>query len=182
MPEFLPYLRSLRRVAVTYGTRDESGLPGRTNLVKPLYHVAWLASRLGLEVVKPLAAVIGAVAAPRRGVKPTPGRGYAATLRQGTMNIAVVIRPVLSSTPAGTTLRVELLCERRGSELRVDVTAQAESVGVRAWQDGVEILDRRFNAARRTEADLLAEAIEAGGHDQVADDAVRMAALIVAAA
>jgi hypothetical protein len=29
---------------------------------------------------------------------------------------------------------------------------------------------------------LLAEAIEAGGHDQVADDAVRMAALIVAAA
>ena len=195
MPEFLPYLRSLRRVAVTYGTHDESGLPGRTNMVKPLYHVAWLASRLGLSVVKPLAAVPGAPAPTRPGVKPSPGRGYAATLRQGTSDIAVVIRPVLSSTPAGTTLRVELLCERRGSELRVellcerrgselrvDVTAEAESVGVRAWQDGVEILDRRFNAARRTEADLLAEAIEAGGRDQVADDSVRMAALIAAAA
>lgn len=181
MPEFLPYLRALRRVAVTYGTHDESGQPGRTNLVKPLYHVAWLASRLGLQVVKPLTPVAGPAAPFRPGVKPGPGRGYAATLRQGTTDVAVVIRPVLSTMPAGTTLRVELLCERRGSELRVDVTAEAESVGVRAWQDGVQILDRRFNAARRTEADLLAEAIEAGGSDQVADDAVRMAALIAAA-
>jgi glucose-6-phosphate dehydrogenase assembly protein OpcA len=183
MPEFLPYLRSLRRVAVTYGTHDETGLAGSTNLVKPLYHVAWMASRLGLHVVKPLALVSGGPAAPaRHGARSTLSRGYAATLRQGTSDVAVVIRPVLSTTPAGTTLRVELLCERRGSELRVDVTAEAESVGVRAWQDGVEILDRRFNAARRTEADLLAEAIEAGGRDHVSDDAVRMAALIAAAA
>ena len=180
MPDFLPYLRSLRRVAVTYGTHDELGQPGHANLVKPLYHVAWLASRLGLEVVKPLSPVAGPVAPPRPGTKPGPGRGHAATLRQGTSDVAVVIRPVLSSTAPGTTLRVELLCERRGSELRIDVTAEAESVGVRAWQDGVEILDRRFNAARRTEADLLAEAIEAGGHDPVADGAVRMAALIAA--
>jgi glucose-6-phosphate dehydrogenase assembly protein OpcA len=182
MPDFLPYLRSLRRVAVTYGTHDELGQPGHANLVKPLYHVAWLASRLGLQVVKPLSPVAGPVAPPRPGIKPGPGRGHAATLRQGNSDVAVVIRPVLSSTAPGTTLRVELLCERRGSELRVDVTAEAESVGVRAWQDGVEILDRRFNAARRTEADLLAEAIEAGGHDQVADSSVRMAALIVAQA
>ena len=182
MPEFLPYLRSLRRVAVTYGTHDETGLAGSTNLVKPLYHVAWMASRLGLHVVKPLAPVIGPPAPARHGARSTLSRGYAATLRQGTSDVAVVIRPVLSTTPAGTTLRVELLCERRGSELRVDVTAEAESVGVRAWQDGVEILDRRFNAARRTEADLLAEAIEAGGRDHVSDDAVRMAALIAAAA
>ena len=52
-PDFLPYLRSLRRIAVTYGTHDETGAPGSTNLVKPLYHVGWLASRLGLRVVKP---------------------------------------------------------------------------------------------------------------------------------
>ncbi len=54
MPDFLPYLRSLRRVAVTYSTHDESGQPGHANLIKPLYHVAWLASRLGMVVVKPL--------------------------------------------------------------------------------------------------------------------------------
>ena len=63
--------------------------------------------------------------------------------------------------PAGTTLRVELLAERRGSELRADVTAEAETVHVRVWQDGVEALDRHFLAPRRTEVDLLAEAIEA---------------------
>jgi Glucose-6-phosphate dehydrogenase subunit len=182
MPDFLPYLRSLRRVAVTYSTHDESGQPGHANLIKPLYHVAWLASRLGMVVVKPLSPVPGSPAPVRPGVKPGPGRGHAATLRQGSADVAVVVRPVLSATTPGTTLRVELLCERRGSELRVDVTAEAESVGVRAWQDGVEILDRRFNAARRTEADLLAEAIEAGGRDPVADGAVRMAALIAAEA
>ena len=81
--------------------------------------------------------------------------------------------------PAGTTLRVELLAERRGSELRVDVTAEAETVAVHAWQDGVELLDRRFNAARRTETDLLAEAIEAPQRDIVSEGAIRMAAQIV---
>ena len=64
--------------------------------------------------------------------------------------------------PAGTTLRVELLAERRGSELRADVTAEAETVHVRVWQDGVEALERHFRAPRRTEVDLLAEAIETG--------------------
>ena len=29
MPDFLPYLRSIRRIAVTYGTHDELGRPGR---------------------------------------------------------------------------------------------------------------------------------------------------------
>ena len=82
--------------------------------------------------------------------------------------------------PSGTTLRVELLARRRGSELRVDVTAEAETVEVRASQDGAELLDRRFLAPRRTEADLLAEAIEAPRRDMVADGAIRMAARMVA--
>ena len=57
MPDELPYLSSLKRIAVTYATHDETGDPGTTNVVKPLYHVAWLASRLGLRVVSPLAPV-----------------------------------------------------------------------------------------------------------------------------
>ena len=80
--------------------------------------------------------------------------------------------------PSGTTLRVELLAERRGSELRIDVTAEAETVHVRVWQDGVEVLDRRFRAARRGDVDLLAEAIEAGAHDPVATGTLRAAAAI----
>ena len=88
----------------------------------------------------------------------------------------MVIRPVVSSMPAGTTLRVELLCERRGSELRADVTAEAETVHVRVWQDGVEALERHFLAPRRGDVDLLAEAIEAGRRDRVSVGTLRTAA------
>jgi len=107
-------------------------------------------------------------------------RGLVATLADGRGDISVVVRPVASTMPAGTTLRVELLAERRGSELRADVTAEAETVHVRVWQDGVEVLDRHFRAARRTDADLLTEAIESGGRDPVAVDALRAAAALVA--
>ncbi len=63
-PDFLPYLGSLRRIAITYGTHDDTGALGSTNLVKPLYHVAWLAARLGLTVETPLApAAVSARAA-----------------------------------------------------------------------------------------------------------------------
>jgi glucose-6-phosphate dehydrogenase assembly protein OpcA len=185
LPEFTQFLTSIKRVAVTYGTRDETGAPGTTNVVKPVYHVAWLASRLGMSVVKPLAPVEGSSAAAkaaaklagaRPGAKAPLHRGLAGQLRYGRSDVAVVVRPVGSSMPAGTTLRVEILAERRGSELRADVTAEAETVHVRVWLDGVEALDRAFLAARRTETDLLAEAVEAGGLDRIARDAIRMAA------
>lgn len=191
-PDFLPYLRSLRRIAVTYGTHDESFSPGSANMVKPIYHVGWLASRLGLSVVKPLAVVSsghGASAAAGHSVrsgpvrvvggKPVTGRGYAATLSDGRADVAVLARPIVSPMPSGTTLRVELLAERRGSELRADVTAEAETVHVRVWQDGVEAWDRYFRAPRRNDVDLLAEAIEAGRRDPVSVGALRSAAALV---
>jgi Glucose-6-phosphate dehydrogenase subunit len=190
-PDFLPYLRSLRRVAVTYGTHDETGALASTNLVKPIYHVGWIASRLALSVIKPLAPVAGhgPAGAPGRGKragtgrpagsKPVMGRGLVATLSDGRAEVAVVARPVVSVMPAGTTLRVELLAERRGSELRADVTAEAETVHVRVWQDGVEAWDRRFRAPRRTDVDLLAEAIESGRRDPVAVGALRSAAALI---
>jgi glucose-6-phosphate dehydrogenase assembly protein OpcA len=183
-PEFLPYLRSLRRIAVTYATHDETGAPGSTNIVKPIYHVAWLASRLGLHVIKPLAAMPERPASatrsrPAPGTRPAVSRGMSAALSDGRGEMTVVIRPVVSTMPAGTTLRVELLAERRGSELRADVTAEAETVHVRVWQDGVEALERRFLAARRGDVDLLAEAIEAGRRDDIATGSLRAAAELV---
>ncbi|MEO8208110.1 MAG: glucose-6-phosphate dehydrogenase assembly protein OpcA [Chloroflexota bacterium] len=183
-PEFLPYLRYLRRIAVTYSTHDETGTAGFTNLVKPAYHVAWLASRLGLHVVKPLAAISGPAKSRAggtvrsTGAVKTAGRGQAATLSDGRADVSVLVRPILSSTPAGTTLRVELLADRRGSELRADVTAEAGSVHVRVWQDGVEALERSFRAPRLTEVDLLAEAIERGRRDPVAAGALQAAAAL----
>src|SRR5262245_57181965 len=186
-PDFLPYLRSLRRIAVTYSTHDETGALGTTNLVKPVYHVGWLASRLKLSVSKPLAPMTGpgqaATAARARtahgSARPAMSRGVAATLSDGRSDVAVVVRPVMSPTPPGTTLRVELLAERRGSELRADVTAEAENVHVRVWQDGVEAMERSFRAPRRREVELLAEAIESSGRDQVAVGALKSAAAII---
>jgi hypothetical protein len=196
LPDFTPYLRYLKRIAVTYGTHDPTGAPGTTNVVKPIYHVAWLASRLGMEVERPLApadAVKARAASPARsaprdarraGPRATPGvaaplhRGLVGLLRSPRSEVAVVVRPVGSTMPSGTTLRVELRAERRSSELRADVTAEAETVHVRVWLDGVEALERSFLAARRTEVDLLAAAIEAGGADPVARDAIRMAAAL----
>lgn len=177
LPEFLPYLGSLRRIAVAYATRDETGAPTSTNVVKPVYHVAWLASRLGYRVERPLRAVPGATRAARP-TGPPMGRGLGAVLRDGRHEISVVVRPVLSPLPPGTTLRVELLAERRGSELRADVTAVKESVHVRVWVDGVEELDRTFVAPRRSDVDLLAESIEGSGRDRLAVEALSMAAAL----
>jgi glucose-6-phosphate dehydrogenase assembly protein OpcA len=189
--EFTPFLRSLRRIAVAYATHDETGAPGSTNLVKPVYHVAWLASRLGLHVVRPLGPVAGHAPKPgpresraRRAAatKPALSRGLGAGLSDGRSQVAVVVRPVVSPMPAGTTLRVELLAERCGSELRADVTAVHDSVHVRVWVDGIESLDRTFKAPRRTDVDLLAEAIEVGGRDPVSDASIRMAAALAGGA
>ncbi len=183
IPEFLPYLRHLRRIAVTYGVRDEFGVE-TANVVKPLYHVAWLGSRLGMQIVRPLSPMSIGVGrkAPSRGTGgrstplANPSAGLGATLRLDRTDVAVVIRPVLSEMPAGTTIRVELLADWRGSELRADVTAEQDAVHVRVWQDGVHALERGFTAPRRTDVDLLAEAIEAGGRDRVAVEALELAA------
>jgi hypothetical protein len=89
------------------------------------------------------------------------------------------MRPVVSPMPPGTTLRVELLAERRGSELRVDVTAEAENVHVHTWHDGVQTMDTTFKAPRRGDVDLLGEALETGGRDPLAVETIRMAAELI---
>ena len=183
IPDFLPYLRHLRRISVTYGVRDEFGAES-TNIVKPLYHAAWLGSRLGMRVIRPLAPLTAH--GPRRPTnRPSalanPSAGLVGTLHLDRSDVNVVIRPVMSEMPAGTTLRVEMLADWRGSELRADVTAEQEAVHVRVWQDGVHALERGFNAPRRNEIDLLAEAIEAGGRDPVATGTLALAAQLAAA-
>jgi hypothetical protein len=181
LPDFTPFLGSIRRIAVTYGTHDETGAPGTTNVVKPLYHVAWLASRLGLRVTAPLTPVElgGAARRTRPGDKVPLHRGLAARLRGSGGEVGVVMRPIASPMPAGTTLRVEILAERRGSELRTDVTAEADNVHVHTWLDGVQAIDRTFKAPRRGEVDLLGEALETGGRDPLAVETIRKAAQLI---
>ncbi len=185
LPLLRPYVHGLRRISVTYASHDRLGRPGTTNVVKPIYHVAWLASRLEARVERPL----GPVEAPVRSRVPGPDRepepgapvgpGYAARLRDDGHPVDVVVRPIWSDAPEGTTLRLELLAERRGSELRVEVTGEAEAVHVRAWQDGIPVLDRLVRGPRRTDVDLLAEAIETPGRDRLAVEALQMAGRLV---
>ncbi len=177
MPELLPYLRYVRRIAVTYGARDPAVAAGATNIVKPVYHVAWLASRLGMTVREPLA--IRPARRHARGA-PEPGRVHASVLGGPHGKVEVTIEPAASRLRGGTTLRVELLCERRGSELRAAITAEAERVSVHARLDGLGMLERTFLAPRRTDVDLLEEAIETGSGDPISAPTIRFAADLVA--
>ena len=152
---------------------------GGTNLIKPLYHVAWLASRLGMTVVEPLRAPAPG-SRPRPATRPGIGIVLAGgTLRAGRRRVPVRLVPVESPMPAGTTLAVEIDARRRSGTLEVAVTAEAEAVIVRAALDGRSMPPRRFMAPRRTEVELLAETVESVGRDRVATAALLAAAELV---
>jgi len=173
-PELRPFLGDIRSVVVRYAAHPGAG-SGGTNLIKPLYHVAWLASRLDMAVVKPFVEA----AASAGGDPADLGEPREGLLRQGRHRIPVRLVPVESPMPAGTTLAVELTAKRRSVALEVAVTAEAEAVIVRASLDGEELPARRFMAPRRTEMELLAETIESVGRDPVATAALLMAAELV---
>lgn len=169
-PELRPFLGGIGSITVRYAAHPDAGTGG-TNVIKPLYHVAWLASRLGMAVIEPLRP------APS---DPIDGAGIgpplAATLRAGRRHVAVALVPVSSAMPSGTTLAVEISARRRSEALEVVVAAEAEAVIVRATLDGRIQPARRFMAPRRTEVELLAETIESVGRDPVSTAALLTAA------
>ena len=164
-PNLLPFLGNIERIEVRYAAAD--GTPGTANVVRPLYHVAWLASRLGMSCIEPVRAGAG------------PWSGYDAMLRHDRKRIPVSLRPIESNAPRGTTLAVELYARRGRSELVLEVTAYAEGVVVVASLDDQRLPERRFFAPRRREADLLALTIDAAGRDRVAREVLDMTARLV---
>jgi hypothetical protein len=165
-PALLPFLGHLDRIEVRYAARD--GAPGMANVVRPMYHVAWLASRLGMTVVEPIEAGTEAWS------------GYDGLLRYGRRRVPIALRPVESTAPRGTTLIVQLHATRAGSQLWVEVTAFADGVVVAASLDSEPLPERRFLAPRKREADLLAETIEAAGKDPIGAEVLATAARLVA--
>jgi glucose-6-phosphate dehydrogenase assembly protein OpcA len=164
-PALLPFLWHLDRIDIQYAAND--GSPGVANVVRPIYHVAWLVSRLDMAVDTPV----------RAGTE--PWSGYDALLRLGRRKVPVHLRPVQSPSPRGTTLSVDLHATRGHSSLSVDVTAYADGVVVRAALDGQPMAERVFVAPRKREADLLADTIDAAGRDPVGVDVLRRAAVLV---
>lgn len=165
-PALLPFLRHLERIEVRYAAPD--GAASTANVVRPLYHVAWLASRLAMAVEAPLRAGPGAWS------------GYDAVLRDGRRRVPVTLRPIESNAPRGTTLAVELYARRGRSELVVEVTAYADGVVVHAALDDLRMPERRFLAPRRREGDLLAETIDTAGRDPITAEVLAMAAQLLA--
>jgi glucose-6-phosphate dehydrogenase assembly protein OpcA len=169
-PDLEPYLAGVESITVRYSSHDPGGDPSLTNAVRPVYHVAWLASRLGMAVASAL-------------VPASPARrsaGYRAELRQGERAVAVSLEPVESPLPSGTTVAVRLTADGRRARLAADVTAEAEMVRVRIRRGSRQVRDRAFRARRRTEIELLSEAIDWSGRDRVTADALRMAGQLVA--
>ncbi|MCI0346741.1 MAG: glucose-6-phosphate dehydrogenase assembly protein OpcA [Chloroflexi bacterium] len=163
-PDLLPFIRSIRSIAVSYASHEGA----EVNVVRPLYHVAWLLSRLGLVVEQPLRAL--------------PEGGYEARLRARGHYVAVFLRPQESAWSAGTTLKVDLVAERSDRMLDIAVTADGEGVVVVAALDGEPPIERHFLAHRRTETDLIAETIETVGSDPTSRAAIRGAAALAGAA
>lgn len=169
-PGLEPYLAGVESITVRYSSHEPVRGRPRTNAVRPVYHVAWLSSRLGMSVTSPLVPVSPAH---------RPG-GFRAELSQGDHVVNVRLEAVDSPLPDGTTVAVRLVADRGRNRLTADVTAEAEMVRVRVRVGRREVRDRAFRARRRTEIELLSEAIEWGGRDRVTADALRKAGELVA--
>ena len=161
LPDLRPHLGAVRSIQVEYASPEPGDPAGRTNVVRPLYHVAWLASRLGMTVVAPLR-------------READGRRVA-TLRQKDHAVEVVLRPGISDIGSGATVRVEIMSRLRGAELIGSVSAGDDAVDVLIRDNGRERVRRRYFAPRLTEVDLLGRAVEGSSPDPVAVHSLAMA-------
>lgn len=168
LPDLRPHLGAVRSIDVTYAACEEGDPEGRTNVVRPLYHVAWLASRLGMTVVKPL--------------ERAPAGWRTATLRQRDHEVSVSLRPAISDLGEGSTVRVELSSRLRGAELVGLLTAGDCTVDVVVNDCGRERVHRTYNAPRLDEVGLLTRAVQEGGTDPLALEILDMARRILGAA
>jgi glucose-6-phosphate dehydrogenase assembly protein OpcA len=161
LPDLRPHLRAVRSIKVEYAAAEDADSTGLTNVVRPVYHVAWLASRLGMSVVQSL--------------QRQPDGRRTATLRQGDHQVAVELQPVCSDLSGGSTERVEITSRLRGAELVGDVTATDRVVDVVVRDKGRERARRAYVAPRLNDVDLLLLAVEDSSGAPVAAEALAMA-------
>jgi len=159
-----PFLTAITKISIDYSAGKGSN--AAINVVRPAYHVAWLASRLNATVQTPLYL--------------SEGDGWRADLRDSSRHaIAVDLHPVDSVLGAGTTIAVRIAADRRGDHFDLEVRADSTSTRAIAMINGAVVHERTFQAPRWTEAALLSESLEFGEIDPLSPAIIRtMCALI----
>ena len=159
-----PFLNAINSISIDYSAGK--GVSPSINVVRPAYHVAWLASRLNATIKTPLHHRNGA--------------GWQAQLHDQVRHpIAVELCPVDSVLGAGTTIAVRIAADRRGDHFELEVRADSTSTRAIAKINGVIVHERTFQAPRWTEATLLSESLEFGEVDPLSPAILRtMSALI----
>jgi glucose-6-phosphate dehydrogenase assembly protein OpcA len=165
LPDLRPHLGSVRAITVEFATVE--GQPAfLANIVRPVYHVAWLASRLGMSVVTPM--------------RSEPDGCRTAVLRQGGHAVAAEWRPASSDLGPGSTVRVEIVSRHGRDELAGMVTADERSVQVTVQDRGRERAHRIYAAPRLREVELLERAIDDRAGDRIAAEALAVAGRLLA--
>jgi glucose-6-phosphate dehydrogenase assembly protein OpcA len=159
-----PFLSAINKISIDYS--GGKGSSASINVVRPAYHVAWLASRLNAAVQKPLHLIDGA--------------GWRAELRDPARRaVAVELSPIDSVLGAGTTIAVRIAADRRGDHFDLEVRADSTSTRAIAKVNGAMVHERTFQAPRWKEATLLSESLEFGEVDPLSPAILRtMSALI----
>ena len=159
-----PFLSAINKISIDYS--GGKGSSASINVVRPAYHVAWLASRLKASIKTPLH--LG------------EGPGWRAELHDPLRHaIAIELNPVASVLGAGTTIAVRIAADRRGDHFDLEVRADSTSTRAIAKINGAVVHERTFQAPRWTEATLLSESLEFGEIDPLSPAILRtMSALI----
>ena len=164
-PDLRAHLRAIQSIRIFYSAVEAGDSRALTNIVRPVYHLAWLASRLGMTAAEPLA--------------PGPAGSRVATLRQGDHAVAVILEPAVAPLGPGSTVRVEITSRAHGMKLVGDVTAGDWTVDVVIREDDDERVRRSFPAPRLNDVDLLGLAVEEGSPDPIGAQTLAMAGRLV---
>ena len=160
----IPFLGAINKISIDYS--GGKGSSASINVVRPAYHVAWLASRLKASV--------------KTALHVSDGAGWRAELHDQLRHaIAVELNPVDSVLGAGTTIAVHIAADRRGDHFDLEVRADSTSTRAIAKINGAVVHERTFQAPRWTESSLLSESLEFGEVDPLSPAILRtMSALI----
>ncbi|MFZ9435416.1 MAG: glucose-6-phosphate dehydrogenase assembly protein OpcA [Candidatus Limnocylindrus sp.] len=161
-PEVAPYLHAISKIRATYSAGSTLSAP--VNVVKPTYHLAWLASRLNARVAEPLTSQAGI---------------WSGAVEEEGRRIHLTLEPVLDAGRSGTTLALHITAERRGGTLELRVRADGETTQVQAEVNGALVLERTLRAKRATDAELLSRALELGEVDPLSPSILRTFAELV---